>query len=551
MSSATPDAERTPTQSSGGSSAGGSRLRHWRRASDDSELGELDEGQAEELVRRSARTSRDQETVSAQTAEIEEEPEDDRVVVEVQRWNAPGPTAEALAEIEAQRAAAEASAAAATERVIAQAIATGMTDPDELPQVRRGLLRRKTGYYSPTPARPNVDAATSAVAGEHAHEPKLPRKVRREIDRAARQMAEAAQAANAAQQVAEEAASTHARQTARAEAAATQAEKGREAAEQAAHEQAVQARTEAQRRTVAEQLASEAAEQMAAANADRARVLEEARQQTAATEAALHARAQAEEAALRASLEREAAEADARAAAEAAAQALTARVAAETRAQELATSLEEARAALLEQTKATLAAEQARAAAPPPVAAPAPVPAPAPAPAPAPDEKTAPPARPATRPPDPRIQPDGVPELVEFRSPSSSALVTVLLGIGALGAAGVAVYQAYLDKLTTTPGLVASAVTLLLVIVVGRSKGSAGHVWLEQGVLHVDEGDSHRRFDLTTPNTKVEMVGQPGERRWKVLFLRKGMAPYEITPRLVDPDAFVDTIRPWRPRLGR
>ena len=143
-----------------------------------------------------------------------------------------------------------------------------------------------------------------------------------------------------------------------------------------------------------------------------------------------------------------------------------------------------------------------------------------------------------------------MPELVEFRSPSSSAVITVLLGLGALVAAGIAVYEAYLDKLTTTPGIVASAVTLLLVIVVGRSKGSAGHVWLEHGVLHIDEGDSHRRFDLTSPNTKVEMVGQPGDRRWKVLFLRKGMAPYEITARLVDPEPFVDAIKPWRPNLG-
>jgi hypothetical protein len=158
--------------------------------------------------------------------------------------------------------------------------------------------------------------------------------------------------------------------------------------------------------------------------------------------------------------------------------------------------------------------------------------------------------KPAPKPAEPKIQPEGVPALVEFRSPSSSAFITVLLGVGALVAAGVAVYQAYLDQMTTTPGIVASAVTLLLVIIVGRSKGSAARVWLEHGVLHVDEGDSHRRFDLTTPNTKVEMIGRPGDRRWKVLFLRKGMPPYEVNARLVDPEPFVEAIRPWRPRLG-
>ena len=402
--------------------------------------------------------------------------------------------------------------------MIAQAIATGMTDPDELPQVRRGLLRRKTGYYSPEAARPAVDPAGAAAVSERVQEVKLPRKVRRELDRATKEMTDAAEAAHAAREAAERASAVYAEQTARAEAAATQAARGREAAEHAAAEQAAHARSEAQRRSVAEQLASETIEKMAAANAERVRVERSA-------EAAHQARAAAEEAALRASVEREAAEA---------------------RAQELARSLEEARAALLEQTKATLAAEGTRAAVQPP-AAPAAEPVPAPVAVPVPKPQ----AKPAPRAPEPKIQPDGVPELVEFRSPSSSAVITVLLGIGALVAAGVAVYEAYLDRLASTPGIVASAVTLLLVIVVGRAKGGAGQVWLEQGVLHVEEGDSHRRFDLTTPNTKVEMVGSPGERRWKVLFLRKGMAPYEISARLVDPEQFVDAIRPWRQGLGR
>jgi len=150
---------------------------------------------------------------------------------------------------------------------------------------------------------------------------------------------------------------------------------------------------------------------------------------------------------------------------------------------------------------------------------------------------------------EPRIRPQGVPDLVELRSPSSSAALTVLLGLGALVAAGVAVYEAYLDRLTTPSGLVASATTLLLVVIVGRAHGAAARVWLEQGVLHVDEGDGHRRFDLTSPTTKVEMVGRPGTRRWKVLFLRKGMAPYEIDASIVDPVPFVEAIRPYRPHL--
>ncbi len=139
--------------------------------------------------------------------------------------------------------------------------------------------------------------------------------------------------------------------------------------------------------------------------------------------------------------------------------------------------------------------------------------------------------------------------MVRFRSPGSSAVITVLLGLGALVAAGTAVYQAYLDQLATRPGITAAAVTLVLVVIVSRARGAAGRVWLEQGVLHVEDSSGHRRFDLTTPNTKVEMVGEPGARRWKVLFLRKGMAPCEVDAGLVDPRPFLEAIRPYRPEL--
>jgi hypothetical protein len=142
-----------------------------------------------------------------------------------------------------------------------------------------------------------------------------------------------------------------------------------------------------------------------------------------------------------------------------------------------------------------------------------------------------------------------VPDLVEFRSPSSSAVITVLLGIGALVAAGTAVYQAYLDRLTSTPGIVAGAVTVVLVVVVGRARASTAQLRLERGVLHIDVDGSHRRFDLTNPDTKVQMIGEPGRRRWKVLFVRKGMAPFEVTADLVDPEPFVAALRPYRPGL--
>ena len=388
------------------------------------------------------------------------------------------------------------------------------------------------------------------------------------VEREARLQAEVAAAASSARATAEASARVHA---ARAEAAAAAREEANELA-----------RKQAQAADAAHLARAQAELATQAALAERESAAREARQQAAAAEAAHAARVEAETAALQATREREAAEVRARAQADAAATALAERVAAEAKAGELAASLEEARSALLASEQARLVAEEARTAAPakepkppkepkakkpkepkveaqpkkqkptpepeptPPVEAPAdaPTPAPEPEPAqPAAEARAGAPAQPQ------RIAPAGAPDHVEIGTPGSSAALTVLLGAAALAAAGVTVYQAYLDQLTSTPGIVAGVVTLFLVVVVGRTRAQGDRVWLEKGVLHVEEGDTHRRFDLTTPDTIVEMVGAPGQRRWKVLIMRKGMAPFEVNAGLVDPEDFLAAVRPWRPRL--
>ena len=45
------------------------------------------------------------------------------------------------------------------------------------------------------------------------------------------------------------------------------------------------------------------------------------------------------------------------------------------------------------------------------------------------------------------------------------------------------------------------------------------------------------------------MTGQPGDRDWQVQVLRKGMAPVSIDHKDVDPVAFTETLRHWRPDL--
>jgi hypothetical protein len=45
------------------------------------------------------------------------------------------------------------------------------------------------------------------------------------------------------------------------------------------------------------------------------------------------------------------------------------------------------------------------------------------------------------------------------------------------------------------------------------------------------------------------MVGEPGDRDWKFKVLRRGMPPIVVDARQVDPAAFIEVVRQWRPEL--
>lgn len=44
-------------------------------------------------------------------------------------------------------------------------------------------------------------------------------------------------------------------------------------------------------------------------------------------------------------------------------------------------------------------------------------------------------------------------------------------------------------------------------------------------------------------------IGNPGERDWKVLFLRRSLAPLTVDSSMVDPEDFTAALRTWRPEL--
>ena len=54
---------------------------------------------------------------------------------------------------------------------------------------------------------------------------------------------------------------------------------------------------------------------------------------------------------------------------------------------------------------------------------------------------------------------------------------------------------------------------------------------------------------ITSPNTKIEQTGAPGQRNWRVLILRRSMSPVAIDNRMVDAHTFLEALRQWRPDL--
>ena len=128
-------------------------------------------------------------------------------------------------------------------------------------------------------------------------------------------------------------------------------------------------------------------------------------------------------------------------------------------------------------------------------------------------------------------------------------LLRVVAGLGMLGAAGFAVLLGLDGRLLTPAGVVATVLAVGLALLVLRSRGRSARVWMEGATVNVQRGPDQYRFDLSNANTRLEMVGEPGHRGWKLLFLRRGMSPFEIDAGMVDPAAFTEAVRRWRPEL--
>lgn len=120
-----------------------------------------------------------------------------------------------------------------------------------------------------------------------------------------------------------------------------------------------------------------------------------------------------------------------------------------------------------------------------------------------------------------------------------------------LAAAAVAAYVAYDRPTTFAVGIAVTLGVLALVVWAVRAGSTTARLTVVAGQLEVVTGDGRFVFDLKSSYTPIEVDGEPGVRGWRVLFHRRGMAPFVIDSTMVDPAEFMRVLRHHRPDADR
>jgi hypothetical protein len=135
------------------------------------------------------------------------------------------------------------------------------------------------------------------------------------------------------------------------------------------------------------------------------------------------------------------------------------------------------------------------------------------------------------------------------RGSDSLAPLAILVALGLAAVVGMRAIKGTLwDDIAFSATLTVVA-AILLGYALKASNSSRSVSIDETGVLKVTQGDTNSTFDLTSPNTKIEQTGTPGSRAWRVLILRRSMAPVVIDARMVDAHTFLEALRQWQPDL--
>jgi len=140
------------------------------------------------------------------------------------------------------------------------------------------------------------------------------------------------------------------------------------------------------------------------------------------------------------------------------------------------------------------------------------------------------------------------PGLVLFSPrPGLRPLLTAATAVAG-AATALSVMVAFVLPTNTTLGGAAVLAMLTGLLWQARMRARGTVVTIDAGVLKVVHGESRHEFPLTGVHPPIDVIGQPGRRGWKVLIQRRGMAPYVVDNRMVEPVEFTEAIRRFRPR---
>lgn len=141
---------------------------------------------------------------------------------------------------------------------------------------------------------------------------------------------------------------------------------------------------------------------------------------------------------------------------------------------------------------------------------------------------------------------DALPRTIFFRPRKQARRLLTTLLVLAAASAVVLLVDAWRERTVFGYELAAIAVALTAITYAVRAGSALATLTVTGGLLEIRRGGSRTSFDLASPDTRLEVVGRPGSRRWKVLFQRRSLAPYVVDASMVDPAEFMRVLRYYR-----
>lgn len=121
--------------------------------------------------------------------------------------------------------------------------------------------------------------------------------------------------------------------------------------------------------------------------------------------------------------------------------------------------------------------------------------------------------------------------------------------LGSLVATGAAAYLASKDRTVAAIGIAGVLALLTLVVWAVRASCVTTELAIRRGQLSVTRAGQVQRVDISGGHTVIAIVGEPGDRRWTVLFERRGLPLVVVNASMVDPHWFTSALYRLRPEL--